>query len=121
MSTPPVAQDARFSEIIKTATWSDHSDAESTGYDHQLFRGELSKAEYAAMVVQHYPVYVALERVGATFASYVAAGPFVRPEILRVPALEADLQALLGDGWRDQIDVIPSTERYVARIDAIRT
>src|SRR6478609_2255722 len=121
MSTPPVAQDARFSEIIKSATWSDHSDAESTGYVHQLFRGELSQAEYAAMVVQHYPVYVALERIGATLADDDVAGPFVRPELARVPALEADLEALLGSTWRDQLDLIPTTQRYVERIEAITT
>src|SRR6478735_2805989 len=121
MSTPPVAQDIRFSEAIKKATWSDHSDAESTGYVHQLFKGELSLGEYTQLVIQHYPVYVALERVGAGFAADPIAGPFVRSELLRVPALEADLAALLGADWRDQVESISSTQRYVDRIDAITT
>jgi len=121
MSTPPVTQDVRFSEAIKTATWSDHSDAESTGYVHQLFKGELSLGEYTALVVQHYPVYVALEAKGEAFAADPVAAPFVRPEIARVPALEADLAALLGADWRDQVESIPSTRRYVERIEAIST
>lgn len=119
MTTPAVDQEAPFSEVLKKATWSDHGAAESTDYVHQLFKGELALDEYAALVVQHYPVYVALENAAAAIASDPAAAPFVIPELYRVAALEEDLEALLGADWRTRIEPLPSTRRYVERIEEV--
>src|SRR6478752_914033 len=109
MTTPPLTEETRFSETVRKVTWGDHSDAQSEGFVHQLFRGELSRDEYASLVMQHYLIYSALERAATTMSSDAVAGQFVRPELARVPALEADLAALLGEGWRDQVSAIAST------------
>src|SRR6478609_6631738 len=106
MTTPPLTAETRFSETVKKVTWGDHSDAQSEGFVHQLFRGELSREEYSTLVMQHYLIYAALERAAVTMASDPVAGDFVRPELARVPSLEADLAALLGDGWRDRVEPI---------------
>ena len=119
MTTPSVTEQIPFSEAIKKATWSEHGVAESGEFVKQLFRGQLSLAEYTEMVVQHYPIYVALEAAAAALADDPDAGPFVRPELFRVAALEEDLRFLLGEDWRDRIEVLPATQAYVDRINEV--
>lgn len=106
-----------FSERLKAATWGDHATAEHHGFTKALLDGELSLEGYTAMVAQHYFAYVALERIGRTLADDPVAGRFDYPELERVPALEADLEHLLGTDWRDRISPTPATRTYVARIE----
>ncbi|GAB3720217.1 biliverdin-producing heme oxygenase [Nocardiopsis oceani] len=106
-----------FSERLKAATWGDHEAAEHHGFTEALLDGELPLAGYTAMVAQHYFAYVALERVGRALADDPAAGRFLQPELERVPALEADLEHLLGPEWRDRISPSLPTKTYVARIE----
>lgn len=106
-----------FSERLKAATWSDHATAEHHGFTKALLEGELSRDGYTAMVAQHYFAYVALERVGRELIDDPAAGRFHYPELERVPALEADLEHLLGADWRDRVSPSPATRTYVARIE----
>ncbi|WP_017589189.1 biliverdin-producing heme oxygenase [Nocardiopsis ganjiahuensis] len=112
----PAAEEP-FSERLKAATWGDHSAAENHGFTKALLGGELSLAGYTAMVAQHHFAYVALERVGRALADDPVAGRFHYPELERVPALEADLEHLLGGDWRDRISPTPATRTYVARIE----
>ncbi|MGW5877676.1 biliverdin-producing heme oxygenase [Nocardiopsis terrae] len=106
-----------FSERLKAATWGDHATAEQHGFTEALLAGELPRAGYTEMVAQHYFAYVALERVGRALREDPVAGRFHYPELERVPALEADLEHLLGTGWRERISPAPATRTYVARIE----
>jgi heme oxygenase len=45
--------------------------------------------------------------------------PFLSPALTRIPALESDLEFLLGADWRTQIAPLPTSVRYVERIDTI--
>ncbi len=106
-----------FSERLKAATWGDHAAAEHHGFTKALLGGELPREGYTAMVAQHYFAYVALERVGRTLVDDPVAGRFHYPELERVPALEADLEHLLGTDWLNRISPTPATRTYAARIE----
>lgn len=106
-----------FSERLKAATWGDHSAAEHHGFTKALLEGELSLDGYTAMVAQHYFAYIALERVGLALVDDPVAGRFHYPELERVPALEADLEHLLGTDWADRVSPSLATRTYAARIE----
>jgi len=108
-----------FSQALRERTWSDHGESEGAGFMHDLMTGKGTRDDYIALVVQHYYVYDALESAGARFADDPVAKPFLSPQLTRMPALEADLEFLLGDDWREKIAPLPATERYVARIREI--
>ncbi|MFV2197654.1 heme oxygenase (biliverdin-producing) [Nocardiopsis sp. LOL_012] len=117
-TAPPTAADADtpFSQRLKTATWSDHEAAEYHGFTQALLDGTLPLDGYTAMVAQHYFAYAALEEAGRALADDPVAGRFSYPALLRVPALVADLEHLLGPGWRDRVSPTPATRTYVARL-----
>jgi heme oxygenase (biliverdin-producing, ferredoxin) len=84
-----------------------------------LMTGKGTRGDYVALVAQHYFVYEALEAAADAFAGDPVAAAFLSDQLTRLPALEADLEFLLGGGWRDAITPLPTTERYVARINEI--
>jgi heme oxygenase len=47
------------------------------------------------------------------------AGPFVRPELARLPELERDLGHLGGAGWQERAVALPATAAYAARIEQV--
>ncbi|MBN9612551.1 MAG: biliverdin-producing heme oxygenase, partial [Actinobacteria bacterium] len=72
--------------------------------------------DYAALVAQHYFVYVALEEAAGQLVQDPAYAAFHPAGLVRLPALEADLEHLLGSDWRQIISPVPATEAYAARI-----
>ncbi len=108
--------DGSFSSDLRHATWGDHGDSEHATFMDDIMQGRASREDYAALVAQHYFVYVALEEAAAQFASDPAYAGFHPAALVRLPALEADLEFLLGAEWRDQIVAVPATEAYAARI-----
>ncbi len=84
-----------------------------------LMTGKGTRDDYIALVVQHYFIYEALESVQPVFANNATAVPFISAQLTRLPALEADLEFLLGAQWRDEISPLPATERYVKRIHEV--
>jgi heme oxygenase len=105
-----------FSQALRERTRSGHSQSEGAGFMDDLMSGKGSREDYIALVAQHYFIYEALEAASAQFADDAVAAPFISPQLTRLPALEADLEFLLGADWRSQIAPLPTTERYVARI-----
>src|SRR5690606_28150475 len=47
------------------------------------------------------------------------AAVFITDKLTRLPALEADLEFLVGPDWREKIKPLPTTQRYVARINEV--
>jgi len=84
-----------------------------------LMTGKGTREDYIALVAQHYFVYEALEAAAVAFADDPIAAPFLSDQLTRLPALEADLSFLLGDGWRDAVAPLPTTVRYVDRINQV--
>ncbi|MFJ1805409.1 MULTISPECIES: heme oxygenase (biliverdin-producing) [unclassified Streptomyces] len=105
-----------FSTLIRTASHEQHMEAETSTFMSDLLGGRLGVEAYARYTEQLWFVYEALEAGAERLASDPAAGPFIRPELFRLPALERDLTHLRGPGWRSGVSALPATEAYAARV-----
>lgn len=107
---------APFSQVLRERSRTGHQSAEGSRYLAALTDGRLDRSGYAAMVVQHWHIYRALEAIAEGYAGHPVAEPFVLDELNRTAALAADLEHLLGPAE------IPApyetTRRYVERIEA---
>lgn len=108
-----------FSEILKTATWSDHESAEDESYLKELMGGRLTAQEYGEMVAQHHFAYLALDGAARALADHPVAGNFVFPALYRQQALERDLHTVYGADWRDRVAPSKATKTLVARIEQV--
>ncbi|GAB2706045.1 heme oxygenase [Microbacterium marinum] len=105
-----------FSAAVRARSSAAHSSSEGADFMTDLMRGRGSREDYVALVVQHWFIYKALEAAAETMKADPVASAFVDDKLTRLPAIEADLDFLIGDGWRDQVEPLPTTARYVARI-----
>ncbi|WP_404444689.1 biliverdin-producing heme oxygenase [Microbacterium marinum] len=105
-----------FSAAVRARSSAAHSSSEGADFMTDLMRGRGSRDDYVALVVQHWFIYKALEAAAETMKADPVASAFVDDKLTRLPAIEADLDFLIGDGWRDQVEPLPTTARYVARI-----
>jgi len=108
-----------FSQSLRERTWSNHSDSEGADFMSDLMSGNGTREDYVALVAQHFFIYVALEAAAQRFAQDPTAAAFITSELTRVPALEADLEFLIGADWRGSITPVPAAERYVERIEEV--
>ncbi|MFD5224700.1 biliverdin-producing heme oxygenase [Microbacterium sp. NPDC058342] len=107
---------AGFARRLREATWGDHGDSEGATFMTDVMRGRGSVADYTALVVQHYVMYQALEEVSQRLIEHPVLAALHPASLLRVAALERDLQHLQGDGWREGIAAVPATAEYARRI-----
>ncbi|MEU6347636.1 biliverdin-producing heme oxygenase [Streptomyces sp. NPDC046977] len=105
-----------FSTVIRTASHDRHTEAENAPFIENLLSGRFAVDAYARYTEQLFFVYQALEEAAGPLAQDPVAGPFLKPELMRVAALERDLTHLLGDQWRDGVTPLPATRRYAERI-----
>lgn len=108
--------DTPFSAQLRAGTADAHQQAEQSTFVADLIDGRGAAAHYAALAVQQYFVYLALEQVGEELKDDPVAGPIVIPELMRVPSIEADLEFLLGEHWQAKTRPLAATQDYVARI-----
>jgi heme oxygenase len=87
-----------LSAAIRARSQDAHSSSEGASFMSTLLRGERTRDDYISLVAQHY---------------------FISDRLTRLPALEADLAFLLGDEWRERIEMLPATARYVSRINRV--
>ncbi|MFF9151019.1 heme oxygenase (biliverdin-producing) [Streptomyces sp. NPDC014846] len=105
-----------FSSLIRTASHAQHAEAENSTFMSDLLGGRLGVDAYARYTEQLWFVYEALESAAGPLTADAVAGPFVRPELLRLPALERDLAHLRGPGWRAGLSALPATRAYADRV-----
>jgi heme oxygenase len=118
------ADTAAFSARIREASWSRHQGLDPSadaaepapGVFDLLFGGTLSVDDYTRWHAQQFLVYEAIEAAAERFRDDPVAGPFVFPELARVPAIEADLRFLMGPKWQSGIEPLAATKAYVDRI-----
>lgn len=108
-----------FSTALRERSSSAHAGSEHAGFMDDLMRGRGTREDYVALVAQHWFIYAALEAVGQRMAADPVASTFLSDKLTRLPALEADLAFLIGDDWRDRIEPLPTTRRYVDRINQV--
>ena len=107
---------ATFSTRLRERTRADHDSAETSQFMTDLLDGQLSRERYAELVAQLSFVYSALEAASDAMRADPIAGGFVSDSLRRSPAIAADLEALLGVEWSEQIAPSPATEEYCDRI-----
>ncbi|MGY1550356.1 biliverdin-producing heme oxygenase [Microbacterium sp. A588] len=105
-----------FSAALRERSSTSHSQSEHAGFMSDLLKGEGSREDYIALVSQHYFIYDALESMGQQMKNDPVAAVFITDKLTRLPALESDLEFLVGADWREQITPLPTTRRYVQRI-----
>ncbi|WP_165063157.1 biliverdin-producing heme oxygenase [Marisediminicola senii] len=114
-----------FTQALRERTWSgtdvQRAGADGAGFMTDLMTGKGTRDDYIALVAQNYFVYAALESAAEAMAGDPVAARFISPQLTRLPAIEHDLRFLLGDGWRASIVPLPTTARYVRRIDEVAT
>jgi heme oxygenase len=105
-----------FSTLIRTASHEQHVEAETSTFMSDLLGGRLGVDAYARYTEQLWFVYEALETGTERLASDPVAGPFIQPELFRLPALQRDLEHLRGPDWRASLTALPATQAYATRI-----
>ncbi|MGW2827563.1 biliverdin-producing heme oxygenase [Streptomyces sp. NPDC001286] len=105
-----------FSAVVRTASHAQHVEAETSSFMGDLLGGRLGVAAYARYTEQLWFVYEALEAGAERLSADPVAGPFIRPELFRLPALERDLAHLRGPEWRAGLSALPATRVYAARV-----
>ncbi|MFF5291747.1 biliverdin-producing heme oxygenase [Paractinoplanes globisporus] len=114
MADPPGAD--RLSARLRRDTRAADEAAQANGFLEALATGRLSWVAYADLAAQHWFLYEALELAAGTMADDPIARAFVFPELIRLPAIEADLRFLHGPRWAERIAAHPATTTYCTRL-----
>lgn len=108
-----------LSVLLREGTRAEHREAETESFVERLLAGELDVSAYADLAAQQLEIYTALEEASESHRGDRRGDALVFDELARVPSIERDLAHLYGAGWRTQIDVLPSTRSYAARIRSV--
>jgi heme oxygenase len=108
-----------FSALLRERSSAAHAGSEGAGFMSDLMKGAGTREDYLALVVQHWYMYAALEQAAERMRHDPVASVFISDKLTRLPALEADLEFLIGPEWRSQISPLPTTQRYVDRIELV--
>jgi heme oxygenase len=108
-----------FSQALRERTWSSHCESEGANFMGDLMSGKGTRDDYIALVAQHFFIYEAIEAAADRMKNDAVAAPFITSKLTRLPAIEEDLRFLIGDDWREHITPLPTTARYVARINEV--
>lgn len=105
-----------LSKVMRRETWGDHSRAEYSNFEQALVKGTLPVEAYREVLLQSYPIYVALEERAAELKDDPIAGPIIFPELDRREKLAADLDFYYGDvNWRD-LPLYDVTKEFTERV-----
>jgi heme oxygenase (biliverdin-producing, ferredoxin) len=110
MADPPGAD--RLSVRLRR----DNSITQGNGFLDALTAGRLPWEAYADLAAQHWFLYESLELATHAMVDDPVARAFIFPELIRLPALEADLHFLHGPRWTDRIAALPATTTYCTRL-----
>lgn len=119
MNDPVMNDPVPFSTALRERSSAAHSGSEGAGFMSDLMQGEGTREDYIALVAQHWYMYDALERAAERMRHDPVAAVFISDRLTRLPALEADLEFLIGPDWHDRIAPVPTTRRYVERIEQV--
>jgi heme oxygenase len=114
MADPPGAD--RLSARLLRDTRAARDAAQTSGFLDALVSGRVSWVAYADLAAQYWFLYEALELAAGTMADDPVARAFVFPELVRLPAIEADLRFLHGPRWQQRIAALPATTTYCTRL-----
>lgn len=105
-----------FSTALRERSSGAHSGSEHAGFMADLIQGRGTRDDYVDLTAQHWFIYDALEDAASRMKADPVASVFITDALTRLPAIEADLEFLIGPDWRDRIEPLPTTQAYVRRI-----
>lgn len=108
-----------FSQALRDSTHAMHQQAHDSQFISELMSGKRTISDYTALTGQQYFIYQALESMAEQLRIDPVAGGFHSAKLSRVPAIEKDLEFLIGRQWRDTVTPLPATLRYTARIEQL--
>ncbi|GAA4942851.1 heme oxygenase [Actinomycetospora succinea] len=111
-----VSEHLPFSQSLRRATAAAHERAHHSAYMDALLGGRLALEDYATLVVQYWHIYSALEDGADRLADHPVVGGFAVDALRRRDAIAADLAFLRGGDRAGDVEPLPTTAAYVARI-----
>ena len=93
-----------------------HISAERSGVVAALLQGQVTQVDYALYLRNLLPVYQALEHALERRVDRPAFAALAQRSLYRSDCLLADLGDLVGPAWASNLALLPSAERYAARI-----
>ena len=93
-SSTGTADAVPFSRLVRERSGARHGSSESASFMSELTAGRATRADYTALVVQHWAIYEALEGAADALREHPLVAPFLSADLDRLPSLERDLAAL---------------------------
>lgn len=93
-----------------------HRDAERSGIVRELLQRRASRAGYALLLRNLYPVYLAMEAALQINANAPGVKRIAVDDLNRRDALASDLCAIVGDDWETRLPLLPAAAAYAVRI-----
>jgi heme oxygenase (biliverdin-producing, ferredoxin) len=115
---PQAAGTPALSAALREGTREQHGQAEGMAFVERLLAGDLDRGAYTDLAVQQLAIYTALERAGAELVAAGGDHGLVFDELTRVPAIERDLEFLVGADWDERVTFLPATRAYAERLAA---
>lgn len=107
---------ASFSAALRERSSAAHTPSDLADFMVDLITGAGTREDYIAHVAQQWFVYEALEAGADALRDDPVVSVFLSDKLTRLPAIEADLEFLIGAEWRERIAPLPTTQAYVSRI-----
>jgi heme oxygenase len=117
--TAPPSADQPLSKRMFGGSAVIHRKAERRPFMVVFFKAQLPKDVYAEYLGRLSFVYDALEDADEALKDDPTVGRMFSPELHRRAAIEADMEFLAGDGWRESVAYSPATKAYVERIQTV--
>ena len=106
-----------LSTALRHATREAHRRAETSGIIRRMLKRRIDRADYVRYLRNLHPVYHALETRLSAMPADAGFGQVANPALYRQGAIEGDLDALAGPGWRQEMAPLPGALAYARRID----
>jgi heme oxygenase len=105
-----------LADQMRQRTGALHARAERSGIVSDILKAQVDRAGYALFLRNLLPGYQALEAALEGNRHHPGIAAIARPEVYRASALEADLTALSGPDWGENLPLLPASRALSARI-----
>lgn len=109
-----------LADVLRSRTRALHRKAERGGIVAEILNGRIDRRGYQLLLRNLHPVYVALEEGLEAARDHPQVAPLAEPALYRTAAIEADIEILYGNDWRQGLPLLPAAEAYARRIDTAR-
>ncbi|MCI6206059.1 MAG: biliverdin-producing heme oxygenase [Corynebacterium glucuronolyticum] len=104
---------------LKKRTERAHDNAEQSQFMSLLIGGDLEATDVIRLHSQYWVFYSALESVMRRSLGDAGVANMYDPRLERTSCLEHDLQFALGDGWKNELEIVAATRDYAEYLRSI--